>query len=207
MDEIIKRSIDLGLAVYRVTEKFPEEEVLRQKLRAISIDFIEALCCYRGNPTPEGRFFNYSEIDQNIEKFRALAGLAKMQGWVNPMNFDVLADEYVKLFAVFRLAGRSEANHRNPSSAPEQAGPSPVPEPRTQKDLKAPPKALKVLLTERQEEIVGVLRKAKKPVKVTELAKRMRISKKTVERNIKGLLDSGAVVKHGNTRNAKFAAK
>src|SRR3989338_5010806 len=110
MDEaFIQRAVELCLAVYRVTEKFPENEVLRQKFRKLSIDLLSLFCYYRANPASKSRLFIYSKAKGKIIEFDAYSRVVRAQAWVNPANFKILLKEYENLVSGLEIHENSDS--------------------------------------------------------------------------------------------------
>jgi Fic family protein len=81
-----KRAVELCLAMYRVTDKFPEGEILSQKLRSISVDIIELTVYKVYYPKEKLRvlFLNFEVADR--------------QNWVDSKNFEILKQAYIELY-------------------------------------------------------------------------------------------------------------
>lgn len=82
---IIKRAVELCLAVYRVTDKFPENEVLRFKLRGLSVAVIESTV------------YKISYPKKNLRVLFLCFDVAERQRWVDPRNYEILKREYTRL--------------------------------------------------------------------------------------------------------------
>jgi len=93
----IKRAVELCLAVYRVTDKFPESEFLRCKLRGLSVAVIESVVYKISYPKKELRvlFLCFDVADK--------------QGWVDSRNYEILKSEYERLYEeITRVSDRGE---------------------------------------------------------------------------------------------------
>ncbi|OGZ57972.1 MAG: hypothetical protein A3B96_01390 [Candidatus Spechtbacteria bacterium RIFCSPHIGHO2_02_FULL_43_15b] len=201
MDEaFIQRAVELCLAVYRVTEKFPENEVLRRKFRELSIDLLSLFCYYIANPTSKSRLFICSKVKGKIIEFDAYSQVVRVQVWVNPANFEILRKEYENLASGLEMHKNSD-NVANVKY--KKTGIS------NRKEL-AQSKLQKEIgerSHERQDFILKLLERKKGGASNTEIAKSMKTSKKTAERHLKYLLEKGAIIKEGRTRNARFFGK
>ncbi|KPJ56654.1 hypothetical protein AMJ49_04290 [Parcubacteria bacterium DG_74_2] len=81
--------IKLTLAVYRVTELFPEKEPLKNKIRELSLKILgDILDSKRGE---------IEQVMKDIERLEDFLEIAKSQNWVDFRNFLVLNQEYVKI--------------------------------------------------------------------------------------------------------------
>ena len=216
VDNTLNRAVELSLAVYRITDKFPTEEVLTQKMRLISIDIIENLV-YNGHiPANSSGFFNLSgaslasrdnQADQPKcdafgwedwgKKVRVLFvyfSLAEKQGWVSEGNFTALRREYVMLY---KIAEKEKSNGGADKSAI----------PKTVKTGQAPKKIKEVPVnkpTKRQERILRFIKGKANGAQIVELAELVEASNKTVERELKKLISRKLVQKTGQTRGARF---
>ena len=78
--------IKLTLAVYRVTELFPNDEPLRNNIRDLANEILVSLICN-----------NYKDRSNNIKIIKSYFDLAENQNWVDSRNFSVLRKEYDKI--------------------------------------------------------------------------------------------------------------
>jgi len=81
--------IKLTQAVYRTTDKFPEGEPLKLKIRDKANEILADLVLY--NPHIQEETFKAIELLQNYFE------VARFQNWTNPLNFVVLEQEYDKV--------------------------------------------------------------------------------------------------------------
>lgn len=167
--ELIQRAIELCLAVYRVTDRFPANEVLREKLRGISLDLIAGIIYDAGNtPTEKSRFLSSEKLVKIIKAYFDIAG---RQDWVDPKNFAILSEAY-KFFGE-ECGGLKQGKI-------EQFVPS-----------------------ERQKEILRFLESGEEK-KAEEIARALKLSTKTIFRDLKPMVGAGIVRKSGATKAAKF---
>lgn len=94
----------LSSAVYRVTERFPEEEPLCFLIRERALLILENVCILSldGNPgslnlKSEDKEAIYQELIVDIEVLKYYLRIAGEQEWVNKENFSVLLREYQAL--------------------------------------------------------------------------------------------------------------
>ena len=97
-DNTLQRAIELCLAVYRVTERFPATETLRFKLRELSLDIIK-LSVYSG--PIEG-------FERRIKLLLIYCKISGKQSWIDPRNFDVLCSAYNRLLESSKPANNAE---------------------------------------------------------------------------------------------------
>ena len=78
--------IKLTLAVYRVTELFPENETLKHDIRNLTNEILANLIIN-----------NFKDCSRDIKSLKDLFSLAQEQNWVDSRNFFVLNREYDKI--------------------------------------------------------------------------------------------------------------
>lgn len=83
--------IKLTVAVYRVTENFPENEALRFQIRQKANNILADFICLGMNPGKK------ESVKREIEVLCAYFYIAESQNWVNNKNFLVLRQEYGKI--------------------------------------------------------------------------------------------------------------
>jgi len=175
--ELIKRAIELCLAVYRVTDKFPINEILREKLRSASLDIVEGIIYDLDNgPTSESRFFNFGKLNSILAHF----DIAARQNWVRDKNFDILKMAYKILYA--DVQGKNEKSLI-----------------REEKSKKTQDK-----LSKRQQNIIYFLQQRKDGANLVDFSQALKLSKRSVNREIANLIARGIVAKRGVTKGAKF---
>lgn len=177
-----KGAIELCLAVYRITDKFPREEVLGHRLRVVSLDITDWLVYNRVIPTSSSRFFNWEDLEQKIRVLFTYFAVAEKQGWVGKNNFVLLRDEYRKLYV--------ESVNKSLSSAVKQENTK-----ETTRQARLPA---------RQEKILRFLKDNREGETISNIAKVIEASNKTAERDLKNLISAGRVEKRGNTKGARF---
>jgi len=104
MDTPLKSAIELCLAIYRITDKFPYEEILAQKIRTKSIDIIEDLVYSKAIPTDSSRIFYCENLRRKIRTLFAYFAVAEKQGWVDEKNFRIMERAYRNLYQMIKLA-------------------------------------------------------------------------------------------------------
>ena len=78
--------IKLTLAVYRVTELFPEKVTLKHDIRGLANEILAVLISNQGE-----------DSSRLIENIKSLFKLAEAENWVDSRNFLVLQREYDKI--------------------------------------------------------------------------------------------------------------
>lgn len=92
-----RRALNLSLAIYRVTARFAQGEVLAGQMRESGNQIAGDLA--------EG---NFAAAEKKIERLKIYFAIAKEQNWVKPINWSVLDFEYYKLQqeVIFELKSR-----------------------------------------------------------------------------------------------------
>jgi hypothetical protein len=105
-----KYFIKLTQAVYRTTERFPEGESLKFKIREKANEILTDLVLQ----DPQTKEATIKAIDLLESYFE----VARFQNWVNPLNFMLLEQEYDKV--VISLKETHNAEHKIQEEVPEQ---------------------------------------------------------------------------------------
>lgn len=194
-DEFLKRAIELCLAVYRVTERFPAAETLRFNLREVSLDIIKFLVYTVPYPTGnrESRIFDFEGFEKRIKLFLVYCEIARNQNWLNSRNFEVLASAFKELYG-----NAKEKSERDPATIHKQnmwgIG-SPT--------LKRGPQAAG--LSPRRLQILKFLETSDSGASMADFASIIKgKSRKTIERDLKYLIGANLVLKKGRTKGVKF---
>ena len=197
----LKSAIELCLAAYRITDKFPREEILTQKIRAKAIAIIEDLVYNTDTPTNSSRIFNSGDLEREIHVLFAYFSVAENQDWVNRKNFSMLRDEYRKLYREVL------EQLRDFGERPENANTSTLSSSGARRGQERPGLVKKqARLTARQSKILGFLGIKEGGQAISDIAGKIQTSNKTAERELKKLIGMGRVHKQGNTRGARFLA-
>ncbi len=93
--EILRDNIlKLTLALYRVSERIPQEEPLRKKIREKANEILELI--FSINPGID--FERKMKIKEEIRVLGSFFKIASEQNWVDSKNFKVLLEEYKKIY-------------------------------------------------------------------------------------------------------------
>lgn len=179
--------IKLTLAVYRVTEIFPEKEPLKAKIREKADDILANLIFIsKENPDVKNKDL-IETLDDDIRVINSFFEIAKAQNWLNPGNLLVLKREYDKISQLIKNFTKAQIEE-------------------SKKDEKAtfPKRKTSVSsLNQRQEKILKLLEKEEK-LQVWEAKKIFpEVSKRTLRRDFEQLLGQGLVKRIGE-RNSTF---
>jgi DNA-binding transcriptional ArsR family regulator len=193
----ITRAIELCLAVYRVSELFPVDEVLKVKTRLLVLEVVEGLFKSSNaydDSTKDSRFFCCNDIIEKIEVIDFFLQVASEQNWLDGKNFEVLRKAYKKL----REGIESE---RNGSKDFEKSVPK-----ESRKSTKSKMTAkVRELIQGDGEEILRYLQKTRNGASAFEVAKALKKSRRTVSRRIKELMKYGLVQQEGKGRSVLFS--
>lgn len=214
---LFHRAIELCLAIYRITDKFPRGEILKQKLRTKSIDIIETLVYNGIIPANSSRLFNTRKVPLSAEpqdKFQALEreirvlfayfSVAEKQGWVDQGNFQALREAYRDFY---RTVINPSGSDPDGLGVRPRAGLNTGINPGIHTGIKRPESAgtqRQPRLSARQEKIVGFLGAKEGGQAISDIAGKIETSNKTAERELKKLMGMGRARKQGNTRSARF---
>lgn len=172
-------------AVFRVTDRFPEDEILRTRLREQALNILNhAEHAYLGD-------------DDYIKKFTAsirtlisYCELAQKQNWLDKSNFEVLKSAFFNFLNNFQEINKRPKNLESVKFSLPKTKREPV------KDSSS--------FTHRQESILGYIRRNKK-THVAQLADMLpEISARTIRRDLDVLVGSGLVLKKGKTNGTVY---
>ena len=181
--------IKLTLAVYQVTELFPQSEPLRLQTRELANKILADLLINQGEKS-----------SRPIQDLKNLFDLAESQNWVDSRNFLVLCREYDKIekFCVENMGKTVPARNASPARQPDGSLGGGHSDAGGEKPLTT---------QKRKQEILRVLQE-KKRIKAKELTKDFpQISKRTIIRDLEELYQAGVVVRVGNARASCYNIK
>jgi len=189
-DELLK----LTLAVYRVTDRFPENEPLKYSIRETA-----------------GRIFNFAVSSQNggpgrlqsdFELLQTYLFIAKIQNWVAERNFLALEKEYDKVKQSF-CAGSvkplcEKCNGKNGIKAEKR-------EIVKQENGKTAKRDFPVMPPyERKQKISDIIKEREKIALRELLASFPEMSKRTLIRDLENLIKEEHIKKEGNGRHVIY---
>lgn len=224
--EIQRRIFELTLALYRVTDFFPQGEVLRKHLREKANEIFGSVSEYG---VSNGSDLEAVAVLAKIEAIKGYFGLARAMRFVKPINITVLEREYDFLADFF---GRELERHSEPEKQEvnqqkvEVSQPAPVDAEELSTwqefavnpaiDYGAPksgvPKSgvnkgdvpglepISKVLSERQEKILEHLRQAEQ-AKISDFIPHFAgVSTKTIQRDLQDLVTRNAIKREGEKR-------
>lgn len=192
--EFSRRALNLSLAIYRVTAKFPAGEVLAWQMRKLGNEVAGDLA--------ENNFAN---LEKRINRLIIYFSIAKSQGWVKPINWSILEIEYYKLKreACFWLpAGEARAEEKaldivshNIGDKKKSAGPK----------VAAP---VRERTNSRQSKILMALDK-KANLKMSEIIPLFKneISERTLRNELQAMVESGLIKKSGLNKFTEYSKR
>lgn len=199
--ELPRRALDLSLAIYRVTAKFPQGEVLVGQMREVA-NQIAAEVDAMGDE---------EQIKKNISRLRVYFKIAKSQNWIKKINWSVLEFEYCKMHQGLNF-GRQEGS-RAERSAVDNRGDAEKAKITSHniKEVKKQPKNVSYQVVDnlplRQDRILKVVQN-KGLVKMSDLAPLFKddVSERTLRNELQGLVKSGLIKKRGEKKHTEYYA-
>ncbi len=199
--------IKLTNTVYKVLEFFPEVDPLKNRAKEKALAILESLILM--HETSGWLSFQKEKTKaQLLEDIDILLGylwIGKAQGWLNAVNYLIVANEYDKLKAEFKLV---MPVHRNAPIIIEQ--PEEVKAPSQSRPLEkltarqGPPSGK---LTARQRQIIEYLEKNAK-AQVMDLQTILpSVTKRTIRRDLDELLGAGRIVREGDFNQVVYKIK
>lgn len=183
--------INLTMAVYRVTELFPENDPLKIKIREKANDLLADLILFCSNNSAWNKTLDIIAIEKHIDVINAFFDLAQEQDLVDPRNFLVLKEEYIKIRNNLLLVGITS------QSLSALTGRTGAEQGFVEK------KEMEIGLNERQKKILKVLEK-KDRIQVWEIKEILpNVTKRTLRRDFEYLLNQGLIKRIGE-RNETF---
>lgn len=178
------------MAIYRITAKFPNGEVLIGQMRQLGNQIAGDLA--------EN---NFSNIEKKINRLKVYFAIAKTQGWVKPINWSILEKEYCKLKAEasFELrAGETEEEEESIIVSHNIKGT------RKRTYLKSAVSSQE-RLNYRQSKILVALDK-KNGLKMSELVPLFNdeISERTLRNELQDMVRGGLIKKNGSKRFTEY---
>ncbi len=199
--------IKLTLALYKVTEKFPEKEPLKFLIREKAVLILsDSILLFHESPSfiDEEKVRKLSQnLVNNIEVLQAYFKVAENQDWVNENNFIILSNEYNKQRKqVSQFLDESVVVEK---AKKYEAKEQPVVN-RAEKKITNQPEN-PVFLNERQKRILEIL-KQKNQAQVKDIEAVLgNVSKRTIRRDFAFLYKRGIVERKGDKNNTLYKLK
>ncbi len=176
-------------AVYKAIEFFPEDP-LKGKTKEKALEIMEGLVWVFGNPGPiaSQKAQLTFQLLENIEVLKTYLRLAKSQGWLDKLNFLILAKEYDRIKEELEPASR--IMQRAANETPDK----PIKEVKAKEGQK---RVFSDQISERQQKIIEILEQQEKAQVADFKIVFPDISKRTLRRDLDDLLKRGMVIRAG----------
>ena len=191
--------------LYRITLLFPKKEPLRYKMRQLSNEVLANFVNLSKEKDLQEEVRIIEDSNYRIEVLDGYFDIARAQNWVRPSDILGLQREYSSIKEGF--LGVNDGNERQERvqvivNTPVNV-PIPVHVPIPERPAKKEIKKKEVILTGRQEKILRILEEKDK-AQVSDIKDYFPdISKRTLRRDLNGLLDY-ALINRGGERNSTF---
>ncbi len=180
--------VKLTIALYKVTDLFPENEPLRYQIRQKSLEILSSLI----GENPQITTSHIQELSRNIEILCRYFEIAQAQNWVDKKNLEILAREYRKIQEDF--LEREKIHSETSSQKNREKTPSISKKERIQKASQGS-KNKKTTPTERKIRILELL-KHKKTLTLSEIKNLFfQVSQRTIRRDMEDLIKKGLVAR------------
>ena len=172
-------------AIYRVTERFPTDEILRSRLREQALNIL--------NHAEHAYFGDEEHFNKFVASVRTLVNyweLAEQQNWVDRKNFMILKNSFFNFLNTFAFQPSPQPVAKNPAkfSLPSRN------ESKVDSDK----------FTGRQNNILNHIRQNSNS-HVAELASMFPdVSQRTIRRDLDGLITAGLIIKKGKTNGTVY---
>lgn len=198
--ELPRRALDLSLAIYRVTARFPQGEVLVGQMRELGNEIA-------GDIAAE----NFLAAQNKIGRLKIYFAVAKAQNWVRPINWSILDFEYHRLRqeAIFELGDHGSARMGNEAKALEEERPVSITSHNigaVQKRAKKPIRQEAASLPLRQDRILKIVQN-KGAVKMSDLVPLFKdeISERTLRNELQAMVAGGLIKKSGVNKTTEYS--
>ncbi len=220
---VFKKTEKLATALYMVTNLFSDSEPMKWTLRKKVSEMLSFILGYKN--AVSGQPFFITSVKDRVLDIISLLEVSSKSGLVSPMNFSILREEFFNLVKVLderKLSGADSSDNSLPKSFFEipRNFPSAISDKNTNRDDsdmvhlsdtnikdKMPENTSQTIFkkTNRQNIILGLLKK-KKELSIKDIAGTIRdCSEKTIQRELILLIESGTIKKIGERRWSKYS--
>ena len=172
-------------AIYRVTDRFPIDEILRSRLREQALNILNhAEHAYLGDEE------HFNKFVASVRTLVNYCELAEQQNWVDRKNFRILKNSFFNFLNTFTFQVSTQVVSKNPAkfSLPS----------------KNDPKVDNNEFTSRQKNILDHIRQNNNS-HVAELANMFSdVSQRTIRRDLDRLSIAGLIIKKGKTNGTVY---
>jgi len=216
---VFKKTEKLATALYLVTNLFSDFEPMKWILRKNVSELLSFVLGYKNGNVEKNVFL--SEIKERVLDIVSMLQVASNSGLVSNMNFSILREEFLNLVKIFdesRLENAESSDTTLPKSffdIPRNFSPNISVKERVDqtdlsdtniKDKMSENKNQSIFKkTNRQNIILGLLKK-KKELSIKDISQTIRdCSEKTIQRELISLIESGAIKKIGERRWSRYS--
>jgi len=183
--------------LYRITLLFPKKEPLRYTMRQLSNDVLANFVDLSKEISVQEKARVIEDTNNKIEVLDGFFNVARAQNWVRPSDVLGLQGEYDEIKRGFASISINKKKQEIVQVAVH------VPVPVIEKPYSEKPKPKEVILSSRQEKILRIL-EGKDKTQVNDVKDYFPdTSKRTLRRDLKGLLDYDLIKRKGE-RNSTF---
>ena len=180
--------IKLTVALYRVTDLFPEKEPLKYQIREKANKILEGFLSVNPKINPPKK----EEIFSNLETLFGYFEIAKAQNWVNEKNIEILKTEYQKLQKLVKVTPQQKLSEQRPRTISRVSSRTSI-----EKEESSPKKfeggQEKLSPKERKAKILQLLN-YKKSITLSEIKNIFfQVSQRTLRRDMESLIKEGIV--------------
>jgi len=193
-----EKFLKLTNAVYGILAYFPEADPLKSRAKDKALVIMDNLSLVFGTSgwvslktcLPAGREKVQSQLLDDIDMLLNYLKLGKLQGWLSPINYLIISNEYEKIRKKIALSPdfiKRIAKIEVPIALQEHAQIAP----------EKPPESFAPIFSDRQKKILDFLQEHKK-AQVMDLQTILpNITKRTIRRDLDELLKMGRIIRLG----------
>ena len=199
--DILQKALDLALAVYRLTNQLPKNEVMIGQLRKLSNELIGDLM-----------MDNFVKYRKRTELLMMYFKISRDQNWVRDVNWQILEKEYQKLnrkIGLLEKAGKeTQYINGNKKESLLRSGQAPIKSHNAVMNDKIAQLASENQLSSRQHMILGEM-KIKDSIKMSDLIPLFKntASERTIRNDLQILLKRGLIDKTGTHKTTVYFLK
>ncbi len=176
-----RKILALTLAIYRLTDKFPDQEILKIKIREAALSVLEKLTLGDKNG-----------IIERVKVLQKYFLVANRQQWVSVINYEILGDAYQDLANQFFAPTPAKA---------VMVGRAVVDKPRKRKKETQN-------LNERQERVLELIKRNRGQANLGQIAEALKdVRRRTLINDINRIVERGLIKKSGQGRGSFYRSR
>jgi len=216
---VCKKTEKLATALYMVTNLFSDSEPMKWTLRKKVSELLSFILGYKNSALQQMPFI--ASVKERVLDIISLLQVSSQSGLVSTMNFSILQQEFMNLVRVLDEQKLEDGDSRggdlsksffdlarnfpSASSASESVETARMSDMRIKDKTQENSNQAVFKKTNRQNIILGLLKK-KKDLSIKDIAQTIRdCSEKTIQRELISLIDSGIIKKIGERRWSKYS--